>query len=216
MYLFYIANSTTRKSKSRLVSTRKTSGFLWFLVNNYVKTGDIKMHAQTKRQLKPKLIEDPIVQTWLNERTCDHAVAVTLTLKQRVFLGNNPHPIFRPLLKEDCEKIMLDFARHLNKQVFGSRQAKKYGKKLSYFAVMEGTDCKNTIDPEKRLHIHASIGASPDWMTYEELEQKIIIAAQLTTNVYEHNHIIPFRDYGWIDYMLKKVDDLTMDNILWV
>lgn len=174
------------------------------------------MHAQAKFSNKPQLINHASVQTWLMDNTNDHIAAVTLTLKQRVFLGNNPQPVFRPLFKEDCEKIMLDFARHLNKQVYGSRQTKKYGKKLSYFAVMEGTDCNNTTDPEKRLHIHASIGNVPDWMQYEELQQKIIKAAKLTTNVYEHKQIEPFRDYGWVDYMLKNVNNNTMDNILWV
>ena len=66
-------------------------------------------------------------RTWLSGMSKEFPLALTLTLKQTIVEKTDRGTYKRKLTRNDCERIAKRFTQKLNRQVFGKRNADKFG-----------------------------------------------------------------------------------------
>jgi len=149
-------------------------------------------------------------RNWLNSIHKDYPIALTLTLKQFIEVKNDRGAYFKKIDKDDIRRIATHFQHKLNKQVFGCRGAKKYGKSLKYLIVIEGERT------HKNLHIHMAIGNLPDYVKWNEIDVLVKNAKLSIAELDEQHKVDIAGDSGWIgEYLTKELGMKDTDNILW-
>jgi len=147
---------------------------------------------------------------WLDSVHKDYPIALTLTLKQFIEVKNDKGTYFKKIDKDDIRRIATHFQHKLNKQVFGCRGAKKYGKSLKYLIVIEGERT------HKNLHIHMAIGAFPNYVKWNEIDN-LVRNAKLSIVELDKQHKVDIAgDSGWMgQYLTKELGSKDTDNVLW-
>lgn len=129
-------------------------------------------------------------------RRVPHAIAVTLTLKQKVQIDD-----FRGRFEQRLDRINVSentrhFMNRLNQRVFGKGYL-RYGNRLSVIPVIEGNSFI-------RLHIHMTI-EKPNHLSLRQFEILVTECWSKTRFGYNNIKIKPIHDYeGWINYKLKN------------
>lgn len=140
----------------------------------------------------------------LNDTTLQHAIrsfcdisswnnplAVTLSLRQVIWSNGSSID----LTPERCSRNIRHFLNILNRLVYGNA-AKRFGKAVAIIPVIEH-------DETHRYHVHAAIDC-PEHLTVEAFSTMIREAWSRTDWGYEHMHIEPHADAGWVSYMTKR------------
>ena len=123
---------------------------------------------------------------FINSIEWSNPIALTLTLKQRVF--NHSLDLIQ------VTATIRHFMNRLNRKIFGNA-SKRYDKKLKLFPVIEhGAD--------KRFHIHAIIDC-PNKITTDQFNSKITESWSSIDYGYNHIHIQPIHNDGWTNYITK-------------
>jgi len=148
------------------------------------------------------------LRTWLCGKSKDYPIAITLTLKQVITEETQRGLRFSKINKSDCEKIAKRFTQKLNREVFGKRQAEKYGKGLSYITVVEGEKSN------KHLHLHFAVGGIPKHIKYNQINKLVYEAKNNVRNI-DEQYKVDITDSGWMEYITKEVSNKDTDNVLW-
>jgi len=133
---------------------------------------------------------------YFNDNRVPNAVAVTLTMKQRIESSD-----FRGRFGVTLDPIRVSentrhFLNRVNQSVFG-KGFLRYGKRLSVIPVTEG----NAVI---RLHIHMTL-ERPEHMNLGEFERLISECWSKTKFGYNDIQIKPIDHYeGWMGYILKN------------
>ena len=167
------------------------------------------------QQIRQKLAYNPnavpsqkqATRTWLNSLNKQYPLALTLTLKQYVEVKNAKGVYYKQIDKEDVRQIATHFTHKLNKQVFGS-SAKRYGKGLKYFVVIEGERT------HKNLHLHMAIGDLPTYVKWNEIDG-LVRNAKLSVEGLDEQYKVDIVDSGWMEYITKELGMRDTDNVLW-
>jgi hypothetical protein len=135
---------------------------------------------------------------WLHQ-SAPWMLAVTLTLRRRDQMG-------RPI----SERILFDTARHflilLNVACFGSRKARR-GHSVQV-AVSFGWGAYRD-----NPHLHFSFTV-PVHLTLDQLVSFVEEASRRTYWIDRHRDIQPYRDRGWMEYMVDHGSDNVILELL--
>ena len=115
-------------------------------------------------------------RTWLSGMSRDFPLALTLTLKQTIVETTDRGTYKRKLTRIDCERIAKRFTQKLNRQVFGKRNADKFGYTLKYLPIVEGERSS------KNLHLHFAIGGLPSHVKFNQFDA-LVTKAKLLNSV---------------------------------
>lgn len=148
------------------------------------------------------------LRTWLCGKSKDYPIAITLTLKQVLTEETEKGLSYRKISKDDCERLAKRFTQKLNREVFGKRQAEKYGKGLSYITVVEG------IRSNKHLHLHFAVGGFPKHIKFNQIDRLVNDAKNNVRNI-DEQYKVDIADSGWMEYITKEVSNKDTDNVLW-
>lgn len=133
------------------------------------------------------------VQDWVDIHRWNSPFAVTLTLKQRLWLDGGGSVALTPDL---ASRNLRHFLNLVNKRVYGS-SAQRNGKRIRSVAVQEGGQYK-------RLHYHLMLDCPRDQLVMEF--PAILTKAWVSTDWgYPQIDIQPC-DQGWLNYMTKLRD----------
>lgn len=166
---------------------------------------DIRQRTAYSENQKPTT--KAAIQVWLCPQSHAYPIALTLTLKQVISYSTPKGTVRRKISRQDCEQIAERFIQKLNQQVFG-HSAKRYGKRLKYFVVVEGERSK------KNLHLHMAIGDIPNHVKFNQIDQLVTKAKLLVENI-EEQHKVALADSGWMQYITKECGKHDTDNVLW-
>jgi hypothetical protein len=171
-----------------------------------MKLADIRI----KTAYNPTALATPKAQlrTWLCGKSKDYPIAITLTLKQVVTEETVKGLRYSKISKDDCERIAKRFTQKLNREVFGKRQAEKYGKGLSYITVVEGERSN------KNLHLHFAVGGFPKHIKLNQIDRLVNDAKNNVRNI-DEQYKVDIADSGWMEYIIKEVSNKDTDNVLW-
>lgn len=147
-------------------------------------------------------------RTWLSGMSKEFPLALTLTLKQTIVETTDRGTYKRKLTRTDCERIAKRFTQKLNRQVFGKRNADKYGYTLKYLPVVEGERSS------KNLHLHFAIGGLPSHVKFNQFDT-LVTNAKLHVEHIDAEHKVDITDSGWMEYITKELGTKDTDNVLW-
>lgn len=136
------------------------------------------------------------LRNWINLDDWSHPFAVTLTLKQGVWVEGERGRFWVPLTPIECSQNLRHFLNVLNRRVYGP-SSQRYSKRISVLPVLEGGD-------SKRLHYHLVIDC-PRTDLLEEFPALVTGVWKSTMWGYEQAVITPCDD-EWIAYMTKLRD----------
>lgn len=132
---------------------------------------------------------------FFDNRRVPNAIAVTLTLKQRIESNDYKGRFGANLDLIKVSENTRQFMNRLNKRVFGNGFV-RYGKRLSVIPVNEG-------DESIRHHVHMTL-ERPDRLSLIEFEKLVSECWSKTKFGYNNIQINPIDDYvGWVSYTLK-------------
>ena len=134
---------------------------------------------------------------YFDDNRVPNAVAVTLTLKQRVEINDFKGRFGTNLDSVKVSNNTRDFMNRLNQRIFRN-SFKRNGKRLSVLPITEGNSFI-------RLHIHMTL-ERPDRLNLEEFSKLISKCWSETTFGHHDICIKPIDDnyLGWIEYKLKN------------
>ena len=138
-------------------------------------------------------------QDWMAKYSEHLTHACTLTIKQQV---NG-----KDMDAERAWQSWENFCKFLNRTIY-RKAAKRYGKSLVILPTLHGEVSG------KQLHFHAAIGCVDERLSFDELKMTIDVCwrSQLAwTNT--HIDIQPYRDVGWIGYMLHESVRLDLNSV---
>ena len=171
-----------------------------------MKLDEIRIRTAYNPNAKPT--QKAATRTWLSGKSNQYPLALTLTLKQSVLETTVRGTYKRKLTRVDCERIAKRFMQKLNRQVFGKRNADKFGFTLNYLVVVEGErSCKN-------LHLHFAIGGLPNYIKFNKFDALVKIA-KLQVEHIDAEHKVDICDSGWLEYITKELGTKDTDNVLW-
>jgi hypothetical protein len=143
-----------------------------------------------------KLAQKSDLLKFFEVRRVPHAVAVTLTLKQKIQIDDIRGRFELSLDPIRVSENTRHFMNRLNQRVFGKGYL-RYGNRLSVIPVIEGNSFT-------RLHVHMTI-EKPNYLNLRQFE---ILATECwlkTKFGYSNIQIKPIHDYkGWIHYKMKN------------
>ena len=147
----------------------------------------LSQHLKIKRLVKVKPSINEIARFLDNQGPFDWAV--TMNLKKR-------HPFYQTYI---TPQIFEQTGRHylslVNKGLF--KRQYRYGR-----AKLNGIFCMEIGGTEKRPHLHFAIGCN-DQFHKEDILGELNRAYRKMDWVKGDIHIAPYRDTGWLDYLLK-------------
>lgn len=130
----------------------------------------------------------------------DHLThACTFTIKQEINGREND--------AEQAWDLWGDYCAYLNRTIY-KHAVKRYGKSLVILPTLHGEGS------HKRLHFHAAIGCVDRKLAYDKL--KVVIEMcwrRLRGWTDKHLDIQPYKDEGWISYMLHESDRLDLHSV---
>jgi len=148
-----------------------------------------------------------VTRKWLNSLHKQYPFSLTLTLKNYLEIKNLNGVYYKKIDKHDIRQIAKHFTHKLNKQVFGS-SAKRYGKGLKYFVVIEGERT------HKNLHLHMAIGDFPTYVKWNKIDT-LVRNAKLSVEGLDEQHKVDIVDSGWMEYITKELGMQDTGNVLW-
>ena len=154
-----------------------------------------------------KRTQKDAVRDYLRSRQADFGFALTLTFKPSTLVVNDKGTYYRKLNKDVVADAAAKFKRRLNNIALGSA-AKRHGKSLNYFFVMEGERSS------KQLHLHIALGGELKRIGMNGLVKAIEQAAALCEGTGEKIDV-QIADSDWLSYMTKEVGKHDTDNVLW-
>ncbi len=134
------------------------------------------------------------MRDYLRSRQADFGFALTLTFKSSTLVVNDKGTYYRKLSKEVVADAAAKFKRRLNNIALGSA-AKRHGKSLNYFFVMEGERSS------KQLHLHIALGGELKRIGMNGLVKAIEQAAALCEGTGEKIDV-QIADSDWLGYMV--------------
>ncbi len=171
-----------------------------------MKIQEIRKRTAYEHKAKPSL--KAAMRTWLGAKSNEFPLALTLTLKQTIVEKTAIGTYRRQITRNDCERIAKRFTQKLNREVFGKREADKYGHKLKYLPVIEGERSG------KNLHLHFAIGGLPKHIKFNQFDELVKNAKILVEHI-DVEHKVDIADSGWIEYITKEVGTKDTDNVIW-
>ena len=134
---------------------------------------------------------------WLSVAHWPCPFAVTLTLKQCLFLPSEGGRIRIPIGEEAASQNFRHFLNVLNRSLYG-KAACRFGRTVAVVPVLEG-------GRDKRLHYHAVIGC-PSPSVADRFPGLISNSWLQTQWGYREMEISAGADRGWLNYMTKLRD----------
>ncbi len=98
------------------------------------------------------------------------------------------------------------FCANLNKSIYGA-QGRKGKQSLIILPILEGELS------QKNLHFHCAIGCAERSYEFDELKAIIDTAWRKQPFRFNSAYIVPYRDYGWIDYISKEKKRLDINIV---
>ncbi len=135
------------------------------------------------------------ISIWLKKFEKSYTHACTFTLTQAA--GETR------LTPAHAWKYFKNFSKYLNRTIY-RHAAKRHNKTLLIVPVLHG------VTGRTHLHIHAAIGCVDRDIPFYLLKAAINKAWRKMSWSTHDTQIIPFRDSGWIDYMLKELTPNTI------
>lgn len=166
------------------------------------------MNTSTQAAKSPSANCRESLQLWLQSRTQQYPLALTLTFKDFYVEKTPTGHVTRVLSRATCEKALARFQLKLNRAVFGRSAADKRHASLQYLVALEGEISG------KRLHAHLALGGPPPNMMPHQLQKHIEKAIQLVPAI-DSRFKLEIADSGWLAYMGKEATAKNTDNILW-
>lgn len=162
---------------------------------------------QRTAYLERKATQKDALRDYLRSRQADFNYAVTLTFTPSSKVVNDKGVYYRQLSKDLVAEAAAKFKRRLNNIALGSA-AKRHGKSLNYFFVVEGERSY------KQLHLHIALGGELKRIGFNKLKDAVEQAAALCEGMGDKIDL-QIADGDWLGYMTKEVGKHDTDNVLW-
>lgn len=155
------------------------------------------------------------VREWMDISDWNIPVFITLTLKQSISTAIGQSAVRVRLNKYIASQNFRHFMSILNKKIYGNA-SRRYGKKLSVYAVLEGGLKNRRFSVDKNMHYHAVINC-PDHVNINKFEN-LIRTSWLESQWGDLQIDIQFyADAGAVDYITKTKDKYSVsDGIDWM
>ena len=133
---------------------------------------------------------------WVNLDSWQSPCAITLTLRQAIFIEGDNGRIRQSLTQQEASQNFRHFMNRLNRSTFG-KAAQRFGKGLAVVPILEGGS-------GKRLHYHTIIDCPAKFGG--EFHAEILRHWKATDWGYHQTDCQHGADRGWLNYITKFRD----------